>query len=124
MPRSVQKPRPRQSAANAKANDRRQQQLQSITKQKPTNTSIPDKSSSSPATYPGWLVSRLDALAELHATAWGGLEHFANSLADRGVVWYDIPGASDVFGNLDKASMLAFTIRRELTEGVESEAAA
>jgi hypothetical protein len=69
------------------------------------------------------LVTRLDQLSELHADAWGGLERFANALANAGIVWHNVPGASDLFGSLDKAGVLAFRIRRELSEDLESEAA-
>jgi hypothetical protein len=116
MPRNVQRPRPA-SAANAR--DRRQQQLKSITKQKSSTAIILDESSPATATSPRWLISRLDALAELHADAWGGLERFALSLAERGILWHELRGASDLFGSLDKASMLAFQLRRELAEGVD-----
>jgi|GEM_PF-4462565 len=123
MPQNAQKPRSGTSAANAKrrddANDRHKRQPESITCQTSTVAILPNESSVSPATSPRWLVSRLDALAELHAQAWGGLELFALSLAERGILWHELRGASDLFGNLDKASALAFRLRRELADGVD-----
>jgi hypothetical protein len=122
MPQNARKPR-LASGANAKkqddANDRHKRQPESITCQTSTVAILPNESSPSLATSPRWLISRLDTLAELHADAWGSLERLTDSLAECGVAWFDLPGAADLFGSLDKASMLAFTIRRELAEGVD-----
>jgi hypothetical protein len=92
--------------------------LQSITKTKTSSHTAIVSYDAIP-----WLATHLDTLADLHADAWGGLERFAGALANAGIVWCDIPGANDLFGSLDKAGVLAFRIRRELTEGAERRAA-
>ncbi len=69
------------------------------------------------------VISALDDLAERHADAWAGFERLANSLASRGIRWYHLPGASDLFGGLDKSCELAFRMRREIAESLEGRAA-